>query len=128
LPHTPISPEVRHNVFLAAKEAVNNVVKHSQAAGAWLRLRLNEDRFMLEIEDNGRGVSGVEEKAGRNGLSNMRKRMEDIGGSFSIGVGAEGGALVQLMVPLKAVSGSEVGEQRSEDLRPPASDLRPPDY
>ncbi len=85
--------------------------------------------------------SGVEEKAGRNGLSNMRKRMEDIGGSFSIGAGAEAGTLVQLIVPLshpmgegrgegplKAVSGSEVGEQRSEDLRPPASDLRPPDY
>src|SRR5262249_40669626 len=31
LPPTPIAPELRHNVFLAAKEAVNNVVKHSQA-------------------------------------------------------------------------------------------------
>ncbi len=110
LPHTPISPEVRHNVFLAAKEAVNNVVKHAQAAGAWLRLRLNEDRFMLEIEDNGRGLSGVEEKAGRNGLSNMRKRMEDIGGSFSIGAGAEAGTLVQLIVPLSHPMGEGRGE------------------
>ena len=57
LPGTPISPELRHNVFLGAKEAINNVVKHSHATSAWLRLRLEPDRFILEIEDNGRGLS-----------------------------------------------------------------------
>src|SRR5262252_3311765 len=40
LPATPISPELRHNVFLVAKEAVNNIVKHAHASSAWLRLQL----------------------------------------------------------------------------------------
>ena len=100
LPNTPISPELRHNVFLAAKEAVHNVVKHSGATAAWLRLRLEPDRFTLEIEDNGRGLPEGAADKGRNGLRNMRKRLEDIGGEFSIGPGAEGGTRVQLTAPL----------------------------
>src|SRR5262252_3943521 len=51
LPNTPISPELRHNVFLAAKECTNNVVRHAHATSARLRLRLEPDRFILEIED-----------------------------------------------------------------------------
>jgi signal transduction histidine kinase/ligand-binding sensor domain-containing protein len=100
LPPIPISPELRHNIFLAAKEAVNNVVKHSRATSAWLRLRLEADRFTLEIEDNGRGLGAGDQNKGRNGLRNMRKRLEEIGGSFTIGPGHEGGACIGLTAPL----------------------------
>ena len=102
LPNTPITPEFRHNVFLVAKEAVNNVVKHARASAAVVRLGLAGGQFSLEIEDNGRGLGGLDEKAAstRNGLRNMRKRMEDVGGSFSIGPAREGGTLVQLTAPL----------------------------
>jgi signal transduction histidine kinase/ligand-binding sensor domain-containing protein len=107
LPSTPISPELRHNVFLAAKEAVNNVVKHSGATAAWLRLRLEPERFTLEIEDNGHGLPKGAADKGRNGLRNMRKRLEDIGGEFSIGPGVEGGTRVCLTAPLrKATAGA----------------------
>jgi ligand-binding sensor domain-containing protein/signal transduction histidine kinase len=107
LPNTPISPELRHNVFLAAKEAVNNVVKHSGASSAWLRLRLEPERFTLEIEDNGRGLPADAANKGRNGLRNMRKRLEDIGGECSIAPGAEGGTRVCLTAPLaKARAGT----------------------
>ena len=101
LPAIPISPELRHNVFLAAKEAINNVVKHSQATSAWLRLRLEPHQFVLEIEDNGRGVSAGDEKKGRSGLRNMRKRMEDIGGQFDAAAGTEDGTRVRLIAPLR---------------------------
>ncbi len=103
LPATPIPPEVRHNVFLASKEAVTNVVRHAKATAAWIRLRLEPGSFTLEIEDNGRGVAGLDEQAAqtRNGLRNMRRRMEDVGGGFSIGPGAEGGALIRLTVPIR---------------------------
>jgi signal transduction histidine kinase len=100
LPALPISPELRHNVFLAAKEAVNNVVKHAKADSAWVRLHLEPDRFVLEVEDNGRGVASGDAKKGRNGLRNMRKRMEDVGGQFEMSPRAEGGTQVRLTAPL----------------------------
>ncbi len=100
LPNTPITPEMRHNVFLAAKEAVNNVIKHSHATSAWLRLHLRPDGFTLEIEDNGRGLNPDDYNKGRSGLRNMRKRVEDVGGQFEAGPGAEGGTRVQLKVKL----------------------------
>jgi signal transduction histidine kinase/ligand-binding sensor domain-containing protein len=103
LPPAAISPEARHNIFLTVKEAVTNVVRHAHASETWLRLRLAPQSFALEIEDNGRGPAGVREKAAesRNGLRNMRKRMEDIGGEFFIGPGQQGGTLVRLTVPLR---------------------------
>jgi ligand-binding sensor domain-containing protein/signal transduction histidine kinase len=103
LPATGIPPEVRHNVFLAFKESVNNVVKHAQASEAWIRLRFMPGGFILEIEDNGRGLGGMDPKAAqmRNGMRNMRKRMDDIGGEFSISPGANGGTIVRLTVPVK---------------------------
>jgi signal transduction histidine kinase len=62
---------------------------------------LEPARFTLELQDDGRGPAGVDEKAAesRNGLRNMRKRMEDIGGSFSIGRAPDGGTLVCLIAP-----------------------------
>jgi signal transduction histidine kinase len=103
LPGGAIPPELRHNVFLAFKEAVNNVVKHAQATAVWVRLKLEPGRFALEVEDNGRGPSGMEAEAAqsRNGLRNMRKRMEDIGGSFSIAPAPEAGTVVRLTAPLQ---------------------------
>ncbi|HXR03622.1 MAG TPA: two-component regulator propeller domain-containing protein [Verrucomicrobiae bacterium] len=109
LPATTIPPEVRHNVFLAFKEAVNNVVKHARASEARIRLTLHTraagsppDSFTLEIEDNGRGLGSPDAGAAatRNGLRNMRKRMEDIGGAFEISSSAGKGTCVCLRVPL----------------------------
>jgi ligand-binding sensor domain-containing protein/signal transduction histidine kinase len=103
LPAIPIPPEVRHNVFLAFKEAVNNVVKHAQASEVWIRLRLQSGNFVLSIEDNGRGLGGLDARAvqTRNGLRNMRKRMEDIGGQFETGAAAEQGTIIRLTVPVR---------------------------
>ena len=102
LPPVSISPELRHNVFLAAKEAVTNVVRHAQAKSVWIRLKLEPVAFTLEIQDDGRGPAGMEEKRAqsRNGLKNMRKRMEDVGGSFTLSPAPDGGALVRLTAPL----------------------------
>jgi signal transduction histidine kinase len=102
LPAAAISPEARHNIFLAAKESVTNIVKHARATEVCIRLRLEPDRFTLEIEDNGRGpgdIAGPAAKS-RNGLRNMRKRMEDIGGQFEIAPAAKAGTLVRLTARL----------------------------
>lgn len=100
LPATNIAPDLRHNVFLAFKESVNNVVKHARATEAKIRLRLEADKFTFEIEDNGRGPGEAATKTGRNGLRNMRKRMEDVGGTFEMTPGAERGTIVRLTAPI----------------------------
>ena len=103
LPETSISPEVRHNVFLASKEAVTNIVRHARASEVHIRLRLQSPGFVLEIQDDGCGLPGMDEIAdkSRNGLHNMRKRMEDIGGSFSFEPTENGGTLIWLTVPIE---------------------------
>jgi signal transduction histidine kinase len=106
LPALIIPPEVRHNVFLTVKEAVNNIVKHAQASEARIRLRLQPGHFTLEIEDDGHGIGSLDTQAAqaRSGLRNMRKRMEDIHGEFSISGGAKGGTIVRLVVPISKLS------------------------
>lgn len=89
LPQWTITAEVRHNLFLAFKEALNNTVKHSQATGVTVTLAMRPKGFALSVEDNGRGFaapapavgpSGSERAAHGNGLANMRRRMEELGG------------------------------------------------
>ena len=102
LPATPIPPEVRHNVFLAFKEAVNNVVKHAHATEARVSLSLVPGKFVLTVADNGCGVGDVSDKKLRNGLNNMRKRLADIRGEFELLPGAGGGTVVKFTVSLAA--------------------------
>ena len=101
VPPVPILPEVRHNVFLAFKEAVNNVVKHAHATEARVKLQLEADKFILTVTDNGRGLGDLSAKQLRNGLKNMRKRLDDVRGEFEIVPGEKGGTVVKLVVPLQ---------------------------
>lgn len=102
LPAVVLPPEFRHNVFLTFKEALTNVVRHASATAVWVRLQLEAGRFVWEIQDDGRGITHLDEKIlrARNGLRGMRKRMEAIGGSFSFGAAPERGALARLTGPL----------------------------
>ena len=84
LPNVALGADVRHNVFLAVKEAFNNVLKHSGAKEVWLRLALADSRVSLEIEDNGRGFSPQQTAPGRNGLDNMKTRLTECGGQAEI--------------------------------------------
>jgi signal transduction histidine kinase/ligand-binding sensor domain-containing protein len=84
LPEMPLSAEVRHNLFLACKEAVHNIIKHAAASEVWIRLRLGEGTFTLSIEDNGTGFDPEARQPRGHGLENMRKRMEECGGQYKL--------------------------------------------
>jgi ligand-binding sensor domain-containing protein/signal transduction histidine kinase len=103
LPATPLPPDVRHNLFLSAKEAVTNVVRHSGATAVHIRLRLDPERLVLDIEDDGCGLAGMDPKRvqTRNGLRNMRKRMEEIGGICTMSPAPVRGTVVSLTAPLE---------------------------
>ena len=84
LPKNALSSEERHHLFLTVKEALNNVVKHSGATEVLLRLTVDACTLKILIEDNGKGISSNETKSSGNGLANMKKRIEEVGGQFEI--------------------------------------------
>ena len=101
LPHWPITAEMRHNVFLAFKEALHNVVKHAGAAEVVVLLETTADGFALIVRDDGRGFDPAAPPArpGRgNGLRNMRQRLEKIGGRCEIRSAPGRGAEVKFSV------------------------------
>ena len=81
---------------------MNNVVKHAQASSVRLQIKLESGQIVMEVEDDGRGPDGAATAAerDRNGLRNMSRRMEDVGGSFSISPAARSGTIVRLAAPL----------------------------
>ncbi|HUR59236.1 MAG TPA: two-component regulator propeller domain-containing protein [Opitutaceae bacterium] len=102
LPAQPLSPELRHNLFLVVREALNNVVKHASATLVKISIALERDALRLRIENNGRGFAVDAAEAGeRNGLKNMRSRTEELGGTFSIESQSATGTTIELLVPLE---------------------------
>jgi signal transduction histidine kinase len=78
-----ISGEKRRNIFLSVKEALNNVVKHSQSSVVKINVIVN-DRLIIEIQDDGIGINMEKLRKFGNGLNNMRKRMASIDGEFKV--------------------------------------------
>ena len=83
IPHKEISGEKRRNMFLSVKEALNNVLKHSQSSVVKINVVVN-DRLIIEIQDDGVGINMEKLRKFGNGLNNMKKRMASINGEFDI--------------------------------------------
>lgn len=79
----PLDPALKQNIYLIFKESINNVVKHSGATHVRISLMNEGTRFKMVIEDNGRGFDGSKTSKG-NGMRNMQRRAEAIGGKFRI--------------------------------------------
>ena len=88
---------IRHNVFLAIKEALQNIVKHAQATDVWLKVGLTPEGVQVVIEDNGRGFAQAPDNALADGLRNMRQRMSEIGGECLIESRIGGGTTITLV-------------------------------
>jgi signal transduction histidine kinase/ligand-binding sensor domain-containing protein len=110
LPHWPITAELRHNVFLAFKEALHNIVKHSGATRVAVSLSTDAAGFNVIIQDNGKGfdVAAAEnnwetQRLGRgNGLKNLRQRLEKIGGRCEIKSETGSGTEIKFFVSVPA--------------------------
>jgi len=86
LPELPLTPELRHNLFLVVKEAVNNALKHSRAKRIYLAIKNEKGQLEICIQDDGVGfnLATIQVNKKRNGLGNMRQRVEVLGGQLLI--------------------------------------------
>jgi ligand-binding sensor domain-containing protein/signal transduction histidine kinase len=96
LPNSPLSSETRHHLYMVIREAINNVVKHSSATTVCFRLKVEKSKILVSIEDDGKGFPIDEADGFGNGLLNMAKRMEEIGGLFVLSSESGKGTQIQL--------------------------------
>ncbi len=101
LPQVILTSEVRHNLYLVVREALNNVMKHSHAAEARLRIHCRGDALEIAVEDDGRGFNAQDVTLRkRNGLSNMQARLAKIGGVFECQSQPGQGTVCRIRLPL----------------------------
>jgi signal transduction histidine kinase len=73
---------LRKNLFLIIKEAFHNILKHAGATSTEVNISVAENVLCIEVRDNGTGIRNPNQFG--NGLKNMKKRMEEIGGNLEI--------------------------------------------
>jgi signal transduction histidine kinase len=111
LPDMVVASQVRHHVCMIVREAVANVLEHAAAQTLSFSLLVRDERLVIEIGDDGVGFAERQAHAAvHNGLTNMRARAAECGGTLALETAAGRGARVVLEVP----------------LRPPAIASRPP--
>jgi signal transduction histidine kinase len=106
IPEVPLSGHLRHCLFLALKEALNNAVRHAQATEVNVRLRLTPRDLVFSVADNGQGFNpqlvtlNSQPVHGGNGLANMQARLSEVGGTCQVESRPGAGTKVELHVKL----------------------------
>jgi signal transduction histidine kinase len=102
LPTTELPGKVRHSVFLAVREALNNAAKHAHGDLVRLGIQIETATLRITVEDNGCGF--VPEYPGavgtHEGLDTMRRRMDLVGGNFRLTSRPGEGTRAEFVVPL----------------------------
>lgn len=87
----PVTSGVRHNLVMAIKEAIHNIIKHAAATEVQISIGFEAGLLVIEVADNGKGFDPAAKLRG-NGLANMKRRMDTIGGrciqTSELGVGS----------------------------------------
>ncbi|HQQ82749.1 MAG TPA: two-component regulator propeller domain-containing protein [Cyclobacteriaceae bacterium] len=91
----------RRNVYLSVKEALHNVLKHAHASVATLTVVITGNTLCITVQDNGVGFDAQAIIPG-NGTGNMKKRIQDCGGTMEISSAPGKGARIQFDIPIPA--------------------------
>ncbi|PTY07119.1 hypothetical protein DB347_07345 [Opitutaceae bacterium EW11] len=103
VPACAVTAETRHSLFLAFKESLNNAVKHAAATEVRVSVEVKSDSVVITVTDDGCGFDPADTTQpsrvrSANGLRNMCKRLERIGGRCEIQSGKGRGTRVTLAV------------------------------
>ncbi|XHR30174.1 MAG: two-component regulator propeller domain-containing protein [Chthoniobacteraceae bacterium] len=110
LPPVTVASTVRHQICLAVKETLNNIVKHAEASEVRMEIRWEASWLHIRIRDNGRGFAQealADPASTRDGLENLRTRMREIGGCCEqeSAVGQGTATLLSVKLPTAAKPG-----------------------
>lgn len=109
LPDLTMEATVRHHLYLVVREGINNIIRHAKAKTVRFTLSLSEDVLTLALADDGVGFTlhsphtmpDAERLSAGNGINNMRKRMDEIGGSLEITSSPTVGTTITLQQKLR---------------------------
>jgi len=97
-PSDQIPVEVRQNIFLIFKEAINNIIKYSSAENCFISLYRQPEKLIFQIRDDGIGING-EAKGTGNGMYNIKKRTIELGGELEVISSPNNGTLISISLP-----------------------------
>jgi len=94
-----LNMEQRKDIYLVFKECLNNVIKHASAKNVFIKIEVERNVFQLKIADDGKGFD-TSKQTDRNGLKNIRSRIQRWTGKLSINTTANEGTTVDCVIPL----------------------------
>lgn len=112
----PLLSTARTEVYLIAREAISNSLRHAQASVIEVSLEFSPDSFRLTVRDDGKGFVASAAPADRSnhfGLAVMSERADHLGAALTVSSGAGVGTEVVLSVPGRAIYRPEVNRKLS---------------
>jgi len=100
VPPIKMSSQVRHELLLAVKEALNNAVKHSGAGEIALNIIFENNVLNIILTDNGRGFDPAQKASTGDGLDNLDQRLRLIGGRCQVESTVGRGSMVRITLPM----------------------------
>jgi PAS domain S-box-containing protein len=97
-----LSRAAEEELYHIAQEALNNILKHSNAHHVWVYLCFSEAETILEIHDDGIGFAPSAEGNGGLGLASLKERSDKIGASLKIGSSPGAGTAIRVVVPFSS--------------------------
>ena len=110
-----MKPAVQEQIYLIAREALVNALRHSEATSVEAEVEYSPGRLTVVVRDNGRGIDPEVVRSGRDGhwgMAGMRERAENIGARLKVQSRMTGGTEIELSVP------SQVAFQHQSPQRP----------
>jgi PAS domain S-box-containing protein len=100
LADSEVNDDARSALFRICQEALNNVVRHSQASHVLIELRRERHRLLLQVSDDGIGLGAGGRQRSGLGLLGIQERIGLLGGTFQIESPRQGGARLTVSAPL----------------------------
>ncbi|KLL10798.1 GAF domain-containing sensor histidine kinase [Protofrankia coriariae] len=94
---TAVDAAAGEHLLAVVREGLSNAARHARASSVEVIVGVTGGQLSVDVIDNGVGIGNTER---RSGLANIRSRAEDLGGTFDLSAGPEGGTHLRWSVPL----------------------------